>query len=644
MSWIKNNDWLKSDNPKIEWKQVGLFLQYFKPYTGWLLLSFALGISSAAIMAFVPSLFVSMQQSFNAKQTSTFIWAIAVYGGLVLFQNLALFFGRLVRVNISTRLNEHLILKYYQKLLNVKLEDFTLFQQRTNLFQRVIDATSITGQFSDILLGGIQQAIIALIIGTIIYNLSPMIFLVLALSTIVVAVTIYFTAEMVRKRRAQVLAVNYPLVGKLLEVLNAISIIKILSGSLRVTNDVSRLVDSRQIAERRETKADAMSQSIISLIITVSSLSCVALAFSMVISDQMSVAEAFALYILVGLYLTPVSEAARAYQNLASVSVNIKNYHEVLQMSDERPELALSEAKPKAKILLEKSQKIPVTAVSEIAPLSAKSQILSGEVSETNSGVSVLPNLNGLNGNSGKPIIIFRNVNFAYRGGEPIIKDLNLEIFKNEQTCLIGKSGAGKTTFLRLLLGLLTPQSGEIIVDSEELSAIPDLISYRQKFGVVSQVDVLFEMSVRDNILFGLTRDVSDDEILEILEMVDLRKNVLAMEKGLDTTYYENVFSGGQKQRFTIARALIRNPPFVIMDEPTSALDFENEERVLSAISSLTKNRTSITVAHRLSTIRSADRVLILEDGAVQMTGKHDYLYDHSDYYRALCEYNSFIV
>lgn len=643
MSWTKNNDWLKSDSPKIEWKQVGLFLRYFKPHAGWLALSFALGISSAVIMAFIPSIFVSMQQAFNARQTSNFIWAIAAYGGLVLFQNLALFFGRLVRVNISTKLNEQLILKYYQKLLNVKLEDFTLFQQRTNLFQRVIDATGITGQFSDILLGGIQQAIIALIIGTIIFRISPLIFLILVLGTVIVAITIYFTAEAVRKRRAELLAVNYPLVGKLLEVLNAISIIKILSGSLKVTGDVSRLVDARQIAERRETRADATSQSIISLIITISSLSCVALAFSMVISDQMSVAEAFALYILVGWYLTPVSEAARAYQSLASVSVNIRNYHEVLQMSDERPESALNEVKSNVRIPENKIEKLPA-AVREITTLAGRNHIIAGEVAENKFDVLVAPLSNGLNGDGGKPIITFRDVNFAYHGGEQIIKNLNLEIFKNERTCLIGKSGAGKTTFLRLLLGLLTPQSGEIIVDSEELSAIPNLISYRQKFGVVSQVDVLFEMSIRDNILFGLNKDVSDDEILEILEMVDLKRNILSMEKGLDTTYYENIFSGGQKQRFTIARALIRNPPFVIMDEPTSALDFENEERVLNAISSLTKNRTSITVAHRLSTIRSADRVLILEDGAIQMTGKHDYLYNHNDYYRALCEYNSFIV
>jgi ABC-type multidrug transport system fused ATPase/permease subunit len=642
MSWVKNNDWLKTDRQTIEWNQIRLFLQYFKPYTGWLMLSFALGILSALIMAIIPKLFFSMQTSFNEKNTSSFMFALAGYGGLVIFQNLALFLGRLVRVNISTRLNQHLILKYYQKLLNVKLEEFTLFQQRTNLFQRVIDATSITGQFSDILLGGMQQVIIALIIGTIIYRISPLTLMVLILSTIVVSITVYFTAEVVRKRRAQVLAVNYPLVGKLLEVLNAISIIKILSGSLKVTSDVSQLIDKRKVAEQSETKADAMSQSIISLITTISSLSCVALAFSMVINGQMSIAEAFAIYVLTGWYLNPVSEAARSYQNLASVSVNIKNYNEVLQMSDERVEKSLSQI-PLALRASDGSEK------KIISPLIKEMPVMLDKVKAASVGVSDGSKLLTSNhpeavSKTSQPVITFKNVNFAYHGGEQVIKNLSMEILKNEKVCLIGKSGGGKTTMLRLLLGLLNPQSGEIIVDSDNLSNIPDLISYRKKFGVVSQVDVLFEMSIRENMLFGLSSNVTDNEILEILDRVDLKNHILSTEKGLDNIYYENMFSGGQKQRFTIARALVRNPPFVIMDEPTSALDFENEERVLNAISGLTKSRTSITVAHRLSTIQSADRVLILEDGAISATGKHDYLYDNNVYYRALCDYNSFIV
>ena len=103
-------------------------------------------------------------------------------------------------------------------------------------------------------------------------------------------------------------------------------------------------------------------------------------------------------------------------------------------------------------------------------------------------------------------------------------------------------------------------------------------------------------MPIGENLLFGLTHPVSDEEMLEVLEMVDLREKVVSLDKGLDSIYYESLFSGGQKQRFTIARALVRKPQFVIMDEPTSALDFENEEKILNALSTLTEERTTITV------------------------------------------------
>jgi ATP-binding cassette subfamily B protein len=262
-------------------------------------------------------------------------------------------------------------------------------------------------------------------------------------------------------------------------------------------------------------------------------------------------------------------------------------------------------------------------------------------------GIGSVPALKNGNGKISKkeaPVIIFDDVTFGYRGGPPVVKDLNLEIFKNEKTCLIGKSGAGKSTIIRLVLGMLTPQKGRIIVDSENLLDCEDLNAYRKKFGVVSQTDVLFEMSIRENLLFGLTHRVPDDEMLDVLEMVDLKEKVTALDKGLDSTYYESLFSGGQKQRFTIARALIRKPEFVLMDEPTSALDFENEEKVLNSLSNLTEERTTITVAHRLSTIKSADRVFVLENGAIDSYGRHEELYKTNEYYRSLCNYNSFIV
>jgi ATP-binding cassette, subfamily C, bacteriocin exporter len=639
MSWVKNNDWLKSDAQKTDWKQIRIFLNYYRPYAGWLTVILALGTMSALVMAFVPKIFGSMQAAFNVRDTSAFVWALAAYGGLIIFQSLALFAGRVLRVYLSTDLNRKLIINYYSKLLNVGIEDFLLFQQRTNLFQRVIDATNITGQFSDIWLGGIQQAIITVITGIIIFQISPTVFLILLISTAVLSITVFYTADLVRRRRAEVLAANYPLVGKLLEVLGAISIIKVLSGSMQITNDVKGLIEGRQKSERKEAVVDSSSQSVISLLSTISLLTCVSVAFSLVLTGGLTLAEAFALYILIGWFLNSVSEVARSYHSLASVSINIKNYHEVLEIPDEKIRQALDAAvKPET---LETSAPVvaakQVSSAQEIFKPAVVTRVLDNSLPVSNSS-------NGKFSEKRSPVIVFDDVSFAYRGGEAVLKDLSLEIYKNEQTCLIGKSGAGKSTILRLLLGLLSPQKGNIVVDSESLLDCEDLNSYRKKFGVVSQVDVLFEMPIRENLLFGLTRPVSDEEMLEVLEMVDLREKVVSLNKGLDSIYYESLFSGGQKQRFTIARALVRKPQFVIMDEPTSALDFENEEKILNALSALTEERTTITVAHRLSTIKSADKILVLENGMIHSSGRHEELYETNEYYRSLCNYNSFIV
>ena len=253
MSWVKNNDWLNSDAQKTDWKQIRIFLNYYRPYVGWLTVILALGTLSALVMAFVPKIFGSMQAAFNVRDTSAFVWALAAYGGLIIFQSLALFAGRVLRVYLSTDLNRKLIINYYSKLLNVGIEDFLLFQQRTNLFQRVIDATNITGQFSDIWLGGIQQAIITIITGIIIFQVSPLVFLILLISTAVLSITVFYTADLVRRRRAEVLAANYPLVGKLLEVLGAISIIKVLSGSMQITNDVKGLIEGKQSFRKKRS-------------------------------------------------------------------------------------------------------------------------------------------------------------------------------------------------------------------------------------------------------------------------------------------------------------------------------------------------------------------------------------------------------
>jgi ATP-binding cassette, subfamily B, bacterial len=239
--------------------------------------------------------------------------------------------------------------------------------------------------------------------------------------------------------------------------------------------------------------------------------------------------------------------------------------------------------------------------------------------------------------------IVFENVTFAYPGSDPVLDGLTLEVIPGEKISLIGRSGVGKTTLLHLLLGFLTPQQGRILVDGEDISGL-NKNAYRKQFGVVSQSDLMFAISLRENLLFGLGEKRSDEEILQVLASVNLREDIEAASAGLDTIYSDHIFSGGQKQRMFIARALLRRPNIVLLDEPTSALDFENEGKVLHALESLAADRSTISIAHRLSTVRSSTRIVVLEDKRVLASGTHDELYESNDYYRSLCKFNSFMV
>jgi len=228
--------------------------------------------------------------------------------------------------------------------------------------------------------------------------------------------------------------------------------------------------------------------------------------------------------------------------------------------------------------------------------------------------------------------IEYRNVGFTYRNNErPALADVDLTVTPGECVAIVGPSGGGKSTLMRLTIGFLRPTSGHILLDGHDLEEI-DMRSWRRFISVVPQESVLFEGTVRENILFGLD-EVDETRFQEILDAANVREFVDTLPQGLDTFIGESGarLSGGQRQRLAIARALVRDPRVIVLDEPTSALDVVSEKLVQSAIDELVKNRTTLIVAHRLSTIRNADRVVVLENGRVTETGAYDDLAARTD-------------
>ncbi len=223
----------------------------------------------------------------------------------------------------------------------------------------------------------------------------------------------------------------------------------------------------------------------------------------------------------------------------------------------------------------------------------------------------------------------FENVHFKYKEDDrEILKGLNLEVTQGETIALVGESGAGKTTILNMVIGFYLTQEGRVLLDGQDLREI-DLRTYRKHLAVVPQSSILFSGTIRDNITYGC-EDISEEQLQEVIKAANLKELVDSLPNGLDTMVGEHggKLSGGQRQRVSIARALIRNPKVIVLDEATSALDSISERLIKEAIDNLTNGRTTFIVAHRLSTIRDADKIAVIKDGRCVEYGTYEELMD----------------
>lgn len=230
----------------------------------------------------------------------------------------------------------------------------------------------------------------------------------------------------------------------------------------------------------------------------------------------------------------------------------------------------------------------------------------------------------------------FDNVSFSYIKERPILREINLRVRPGESVALVGPSGAGKTTMAALLQRLYDPSCGSIRIDGVDLKDLKQR-SLRDKIGIVSQDALLFNDTVRNNIAYGRP-EAPMKEIMEAAKAANAHAFVTALPDGYDTVIGERggLLSAGERQRISIARALIKDPPILILDEATSSLDAESESLVQEALLRLTRGRTTFIIAHRLSTVIGSDRILVLKDGRIAEAGSHQELLQTGGYYASL--------
>jgi len=252
-----------------------------------------------------------------------------------------------------------------------------------------------------------------------------------------------------------------------------------------------------------------------------------------------------------------------------------------------------------------------------------------------NAKESIIEKENAIKINSFDNKIEYKDLQFAYEE-ETVLQNINITIEKGKTIALVGQSGSGKSTLVDLLPRFYDYKTGKILIDGKEIKELK-IKSLRNLFGIVNQESILFNDTIYNNIAFGV-ENAKEEDIIQAAQIANAHDFITATPESYQTNIGDrgNKLSGGQKQRISIARAILKNPPILILDEATSALDTESEKLVQDALNNLMKNRTSIVIAHRLSTVKDADEIIVLHEGKIVERGKHEELLSLSGFYAKL--------
>lgn len=420
------------------------------------------------------------------------------------------------------------------------------------------------------LVGGLLTAVISLFL---LISISPMMTLYVLVPVAIFALISLKAFGYIRPIFRERGKINAEVTGRLTETLNGVRVIKGFNAEKQEVKTFEDGVERLYLNIKKSLTSTSLVTSSATFLLGLASTGIMGIGGFMIIEGDISVGDFLAFTLYLGFMIAPIVQMSNIGSQLTEAFAGLDRTEEIMNMAQEDDGTSRTIRIPKIK----------------------------GDIA-------------------------FQNVTFSYEEQKPVIKDISFSAPAGSVTALVGTSGSGKSTIASLAASFLSPDSGTVTVDGEDLSQIV-LESYRSQLGVVLQDDFLFEGSIRENILFPRP-DASEAELQQAVIAAHVREFTDRFEAGLDTLIGERgvKLSGGQKQRIAIARALLADPRILILDEATSNLDTESENLIQQSLMKLMEGRTSFVIAHRLSTIRRADQILVIEDGKIAEQGTHDEL------------------
>ena len=428
--------------------------------------------------------------------------------------------------------------------------------------------------------GGILTSIVAL---AILININALLTLYVVLPLILFGIVSLKAFRYIRPVFRERRKINAEVTGRLTESIGGIRIIKGFNAEKVEIGVFEKGVNRIYQNVKRSLTATSLVQSVGILLIGSAGVGIFWLGGTMIIQDKMTVGELIAFVSFLALLVAPIVQMGNIGSQITEAFAGLDRTQEILKTAREDQDKTRTE---------------------------------------------VLGDFSGH--------ITFENVSFSYKKGDPILKNISFDAPAGSVVALVGSSGSGKTTMAGLAASFLTPDEGVVSMDGIDLSTVT-LDSYRSRLGVVLQENFLYEGTIRENILFG-NPSATEEQLQDAVGAAHVREFTDRFDDGLETRIGERgvKLSGGQRQRVAIARALLADPKILMFDEATSNLDTESELFIQNSLSELLKGRTTIVIAHRLSTVQKADQILVVEDGEIVERGIHDDLLEKQGRYFSL--------